>query len=106
MKTPQSKAKVLSKAKPLPKFRSEKKEREFWEAKGNDAMAYFDPSTMAAVQFKNLRPSTTSISIRLTDSLLDGIRQQANKLDVPCQSLMKVWLTEKLREANGKGTSG
>ena len=104
MRTPQSKAKSVSKAKSLPKFRSEKK-REFWEAKGNDAMAYFDPSTMVGVQFKNLRPSTTSISIRLTDSLLDGIRQQANKLDVPYQSLMKVWLNEKLREANGTGTS-
>jgi predicted DNA binding CopG/RHH family protein len=49
-------------------------------------------------KFKNLKPSTTSISIRLSDSLLDGIRQQANKLDVPYQSLMKVWLTEKLQE--------
>jgi excinuclease ABC subunit A len=39
--------------------------------------------------------------MRLTDSLLDGIRQEANKLDVPYQSLMKVWLTEKLREVNG-----
>ncbi|MFM7669829.1 MAG: BrnA antitoxin family protein [Betaproteobacteria bacterium] len=105
MRVPQSRAKSVSKAKSLPKFRSEKKEREFWEAKGNDAMAYFDPSTMVGVQFKNLRPSTTSISIRLTDSLLDGIRQQANKLDVPYQSLMKVWLTEKLREANGTDTS-
>lgn len=52
-------------------------------------------------KFKNLKPSTTSISLRLTDSLLDGIRQQTNKLDVPNQSLMKGWLTEKLREANG-----
>jgi predicted DNA binding CopG/RHH family protein len=55
---------------------------------------------MAVAWFKNLKPSTTSISLRLSDSLLDGIRQQANKLDVPYQSLMKVWLTEKLREAD------
>ena len=54
---------------------------------------------MSLARFKNLKPSTTSISIRLSDSLLEGIRQQANKLDVPYQSLMKVWLTEKLREA-------
>jgi predicted DNA binding CopG/RHH family protein len=54
-------------------------------------------------KFKNLKPSTTSISLRLTDSLLEGIRQQANKLDVPYQSLMKVWLTEKLREVDSQG---
>ena len=82
-----------------PKFRSEAKEREFWESKDNDTTQFFDPAKTPAVTFKNLKPSTTSISIRLSDSLLDGIRQQANKLDVPYQSLMKVWLTEKLREA-------
>lgn len=84
--------------KSVPKFRSAAKEREFWESKSNDATEYFDPSKMVAAKFKNLKPSTTSISLRLTDSLLAGIRQQANKLDVPYQSLMKVWLTEKLRE--------
>ena len=94
-------SKPTSKTKPLPKFRSETKEREFWESKDNDATEYFDPSKMVVAKFKNLKPSTTSISLRLTDSLLDGIRQQANQLDVPYQSLMKVWLTEKLREANG-----
>jgi predicted DNA binding CopG/RHH family protein len=92
--------KPSSKTKPLPKFRSEAKEREFWESKDNDATEYFDSSKMVVAQFKNLKPSTTSISLRLTDSLLNGIRQQANKLDVPYQSLMKVWLTEKLREAS------
>ncbi len=91
--------KRTTKPKALPKFRSEAAERAFWEAKGNDATQFFPPPTMAAARFKNLKPSTTSISIRLSDSLLEGIRQQANKLDVPYQSLMKVWLTEKLREA-------
>lgn len=84
--------------KPIPKFRSEAKEREFWESKDNDATQYFDPSKMVVATFKNLKPSTTSISLRLADSLLHGIRQQANKMDVPYQSLMKIWLTEKLRE--------
>lgn len=91
-------SKPATKSKPLPKFRSEAKEREFWESKENDATEYFDPPKMVVAKFKNLKPSTTSISLRLTDSLLDAIRQQANKLDVPYQSLMKVWLTEKLRE--------
>ena len=94
-------SKPSSKTKPLPKFRSEAKEREFCGSKGNDATEYVDSSKMVMAKFKNLMPSTTSISLRLTDSLLDGIRQQTNKLDVPNQSLMKGWLTEKLREANG-----
>ena len=64
-----------SKPTPLPKFRSEAKEREFWESKTNDATQYFDASKMVAVKFKNLK-----------------------QLDVPYQSLMKVWLTEKLRD--------
>jgi len=85
----------------LTAFESEAQEREFWESEGNDATGFFDLSTMVLAKFKNLKPSTTSISLRLTDSLLDGIRQEANKLDVPYQSLMKVWLTEKLREVNG-----
>jgi len=87
-----------SNSKAMPKFRSEAKEREFWESKDNDITEFVEPSQLVVAKFKNLKPSTTSISIRLSDSLLDGIRQQANKLDVPYQSLMKVWLTDKLRE--------
>ena len=83
----------------LPRFRSEALERKFWESKTNDATQYFDSAKIVSAQFKNLKPSTTSISLRMSDSLLDGIRRQANKLDVPYQSLMKVWLTEKLTEA-------
>ncbi len=94
-------SKPAPKQKPMPKFRSEVKERAFWEAEDNDATQFFDSSKMTVARFKNLKPSTTSISIRLSDSLLEGIRQQANKLDVPYQSLMKVWLTEKLRETAG-----
>ena len=66
-----------SKTKPLPKFRSEAKEREFWESKDNDATEYVDSSKRVKAKFKNLKPSTTSISLWLPDSLLDGIRQQA-----------------------------
>jgi predicted DNA binding CopG/RHH family protein len=84
--------------KAVPAFASEAQEREFWEKEALDSTAYFDTSKTVAVAFKNLKPSTTSISLRLTDSLLEGIRREANKLDVPYQSLMKVWLTEKLGE--------
>ena len=84
----------------IPKFKNEAAERKFWEDDANDATEYFDASHMQVAKFTNLKPSTTSISLRLSDSLLDGIRRQANKLDVPYQSLMKVWLTEKLSEAS------
>ncbi len=70
----------MSKVKPLPSFRSEKKEREFWEAKGSDARAYFDASTMVVAKFKNLTPSGTSLPLWLKDKLLDGIRQRPSKL--------------------------
>ena len=91
------------KVKPLKAFRSEAHEREFWETAGSDATAFFDRSQAVMARLPNLKPTTTSISLRLSDSLLDGIRQQANKMDVPYQSLMKIWLTEKLREATQGG---
>jgi len=88
--------KVIKKT--IPRFSSEAKERAFWESKETDATSYFDTSVPVKATFKNLKPSTTSISLRITDSLLEGIRRKANQLDVPYQSLMKVWLNEKLDE--------
>ncbi len=83
--------------KAIPKFKSEKEERSFWE--NNDAAEYFDLSKATRVTMPNLKPTTASISLRLSQSFLEGIKLQANKLDVPYQSLMKVWLAEKLEEA-------
>lgn len=82
-----------------PAFKSEAEERAFWESKAVDMTNYFDTSKPIKANFKNLKPSTTSISLRLSDSLLEGIRKQANQLDIPYQSLMKVWLMEKLNES-------
>ena len=93
-----NKAKAPAQPKAIPKFADEAQERAFWEAQGTDATAFFDTRAMAPVTLKNLKPSTTSISLRLSDGLLAGIRREANKLDVPYQSLMKIWLTEKLAE--------
>ena len=84
----------------IPKFSSEKEEREFWES--NDTTEYFDWSKAELVEFPNLQPSTKTISIRLPENLLDRIRMQANKLDVPYQSLMKVWLAEKAEEVSAR----
>lgn len=88
----------MSKTKPIPEFASEAEERAFWEASGNDSTKYFDSSKSVRAVLPNLKPSTTSISLRLPDALLNHIKAQANKMDVPYQSLMKIWLAEKLAE--------
>jgi predicted DNA binding CopG/RHH family protein len=84
--------------KPIPRFKTEQEERAFWEDPSNDTTEYFDRSKAQLVTFPNLRPSTKTISLRLPENLLNRIRIQANKLDVPYQSLMKVWLAEKAEE--------
>ena len=81
----------------IPQFKSEKEARAVWEK--NDASEYFDLSKAVRVVMPNLKPTTASISLRLSQSFLEGIKLQANKMDVPYQSLMKVWLAEKLEEA-------
>jgi predicted DNA binding CopG/RHH family protein len=82
------------KLKPIPHFRSEAAERKFWET--HDSTEYVDWSTAKRVQFPNLKLSTTAISLRLPQGLLDRIKIAANKRDVPYQSLIKVWLAEKI----------
>lgn len=81
--------------KAIPKFKDEAAERAFWEAAGNDSTQYVDWGRAQVVDFRNLRPSTQTISLRLPKNLLTTIRGQARKLDVPYQSLMKLWLAEK-----------
>ena len=87
---------MKKKVKPIPKFKSEHEERRFWEA--HDTTEYFDSAKMVRASFPNLKPSTQSISLRLPLSLLEAIRIEANKRDVPYQSLIKVWLSERLRQ--------
>lgn len=84
----------MSKRKPIPAFKSEAEERKFWET--HDSTDYVDWSTAQRVRFPNLKPSTTAISLRLPVSLLEQIKIAANKRDVPYQSLIKMWLAEKV----------
>ncbi len=84
----------MSKLKPIPSFRSEAEERKFWET--HDSTDYLDWSKAQRVRFPNLKPSTTAISLRLPVSLLEQIKIAANKRDVPYQSLIKMWLAEKV----------
>lgn len=81
--------------KTLPKFPSEAAERAFWEK--NDSSKYLDWSKAQVAAFPNLKPSTKTISLRLPQHLLDAIKTAANARDVPYQSLIKVWLQEKVQ---------
>jgi predicted DNA binding CopG/RHH family protein len=82
------------KSKPYPKFKTEDQERTFWAT--HDVVDYFDLSKVTRGSFPELKPSTTAISIRLPTSLLEEIKTLANKQDVPYQSLMKVYLAERI----------
>ena len=80
--------------KTMPKFANETEERTFWEQQ--DSTDYLDWTTSQRVVLPNLKPSTQTISLRLPQHLLDSIKAAANSRDVPYQSLIKVWLQEKL----------
>jgi predicted DNA binding CopG/RHH family protein len=80
--------------KTVPKFTNKAQEREFWEK--NNSTDFQDWSTAKRVQLPNLKPTTKTISLRLPQHLLDSIKTAANARDVPYQSLIKVWLQEKL----------
>lgn len=82
--------------KKLPKFKNEKEEREFWLK--HDSVDYLDWSKAKLAEFPNLKPSTKTISIRLPEHLLNNIKKQANKLDVPYQSYMKILLADKVAD--------
>lgn len=78
----------------IPAFKSEEEEREFWE--GADSTQYVDWSSAEGVRFPNLRPSTTAISVRLPDTLLTELKLLANERDVPYQSLLKIYLADRV----------
>lgn len=82
--------------KKIPKFKNENEEIDFWEH--NDSAEYIDYSKAVSFNAPNLKPSTQSISIRLPESLLQRIKIIAHKKDIPYQSLIKVYLSEKIRD--------
>ena len=82
--------------KPIPKFDSEDEEREFWAA--HDSTDYVDWSRAKSVAFSRLKPSTRTISLRLPEALLENLKMLANKRDVPYQSLLKIFLAERIDE--------
>ena len=80
--------------KAIPEFRSEAAERRFWET--HDSTHYVDWSKAGFVRFPNLKPSTETISLRLPAPLLGDLKALANKRDVPYQSLLKVYVADRV----------
>jgi len=81
---------MMAKPKKNPEFKNEDEERDFWGE--HSALDYFDVSTARRMTFPNLKRTTKSISIRLPESLIDDLKVLANKMDVPYQSLIKMYL--------------
>ncbi len=84
--------------KPMPHFKNEAEERHFWAKHDSADYISWDKATRNAV-FPELGPSVHTVSLRLSDSLLNDLKRLAHQKDVPYQSLMKVFLAEKVREA-------
>lgn len=85
--------------KKLPKFRDENEERDFWSS--HDSSEFIDWRQAKRLTLKNLKPSTKTISVRLPESLLDDLKVLANKHDVPYQSLLKIFLAERIKQELG-----
>lgn len=80
--------------KQIPSFKNEDEERAFW--KTHDSTEFIDWSKAKKAVFPNLKPSTKTISLRLPESIIAALKLLANKRDVPYQSLLKVFLAEKV----------
>ena len=80
----------------IPKFKSEDKEREYWAKQ--DSTEVLDWKKGKKVVLPNLKPSVKTISLRLPESMLEELKLLANKRDVPYQSLLKIYLSEKIEE--------
>lgn len=81
--------------KALPRFKSEEQEREFWAS--HDSTEFVDWRKGKRVALPNLKPSLQTISLRLPKPMLERLKLLANKRDVPYQSLLKMFLAERLK---------
>ena len=86
----------IAKKKVVPEFRSEEEEREFWA--GHDSTDFIDWRSAARRKFPNLRPTLRTISLRLPVSMIEDLKILANRRDVPYQSLLKIFLAERLKK--------
>ena len=86
----------MSKKKRIPRFRTEAEERDFWRT--HDSSDYLSWEDAAEITLSKLKPSTKTISLRLPESMIEELKILANKQDIPYQSLLKVFLAERLEE--------
>lgn len=86
----------MNELKKIPVFKNEEEEREFWA--NHDSSEYVEWKKSERVIFPNLKPSTKTISLRLPEHILDEIKMLASKRDVPYQSLIKIFLKDRLNE--------
>ena len=82
--------------KPIPQFETETQEQEFWSS--HDSTDYVDWSEAQRITFGRLKPSTQTISLRLPEALLEDLKRLAHKRDVPYQSLLKIFLAERVAQ--------
>ncbi len=87
----------------MPKFRAEDEERDFWAE--HDVIDFFDWEKSVTGSFPALKPSTQTISLRLPKALLEELKTLANERDVPYQSLLKIFLAERVARERGRGRS-
>ena len=83
----------------IPGFASEEAERAFWAT--HDSTEYLDWRQARPMRLSALKPSTETISLRLPADLLQELKVQANQRDVPYQSLLKVYLAERVAAERG-----
>ena len=86
----------MKKLRKMPRFKSEDEERKFWST--HNSTEYVDWSRAERAYFPNLHPSSRHISIRLPERLFEQLRNIAHQKDIPYQSLMKVYLAERVKE--------
>lgn len=84
------------KKKIIPKFKDEDKEREFWAT--HDSTDYIDWNSSEELILPNLKPSVKTISLRVPEALIEGLKFLANKKDIPYQSLLKMFLVERVEK--------
>jgi len=94
---------MSSTQKKIPKFSSEAQERAFWARE--DSTDYIDWSKASEVTLPKLRPTLRTISIRLPEGMIAELKRLANKRDVPYQSLLKVFLAERIHDELGRKPS-
>jgi predicted DNA binding CopG/RHH family protein len=82
--------------KKIPQFKSEEEERNFWQS--HDSTEYVDWNKAERLTLANLKPSVKTISLRLPESMLEELKLLANKRDVPYQSLVKVFLSDRIEQ--------